>query len=233
MVTAVQRRKAEERTRRGEEVLQRLMNSRKGADEIEPEGVEEVKLADVQHGVTTGWLAAVFGLDPSTVKKRLRDCPPIHRRKAGFVYDLKVASQYLVKPVVDIEQYLRTLKTAELPSHLQDSVWSALLKKQKWQENARQLWRTEEVMDVLGDVFQTIKFSMQLWPDTVERMHGLSPEQREMLVAGADALQAELHQKLVSMVGSKQTRSSVTEAPDETPAIDLDDEEDFDVSQLV
>lgn len=196
-------------------VLQQLQDSRR-RDEFEdkPSNVKALSTVDVQHGVTVGWLATVFGMDPVNVRRKLRDCAPIMKRKAGYVYDLKVAAQYLVKPVFDVEQYLKGMKPSELPTHLQDAYWSAMRKRQQWEADAGMLWRTEAVMEVFGDVFQTIKFAMQLWPDTVERALGLTPEQREMLIKMSDGLQTEIHKKLVEMPKLKRTPSTLAEAPE-------------------
>lgn len=184
-----------------------------GFDETVTEGdVVEVRpliAADVVHGVTVGTLAQVFRMDSSTVKKRLRDCPPIATRKVGHVYDMAVAASFLVKPVFDPQEYLRTMKPSELPTHLQEAYWSAMRKRQEWEKEARELWQTSDVMDVFGSVFKTIKTSLQLWPDTVEQATGLSPKQRDMLVEMCDALQRKLHQKLIDLPKQSQTRSQV------------------------
>lgn len=218
------------RRSRAAQVLQALTNSRRTDEFAEaPAHIKPVTVADVQHGVTVGALAVIFKMDPMTVRKKLRDCPPIFRRKSSFVYDLKIAAQYLVKPVFDAETYLKTMKPSELPTHLQESYWSAMRKRQQWETDAGHLWRTEAVMEVFGDVFQTIKFAMQLWPDTVEQALGLSPEQRTMLVSMADTLQQEIHKKLVEMPRLKRTPSSLGEmnaVADELP-------EDEDASRLV
>lgn len=209
-------------------VLQELQDSRR-RDEFEdkPSNVKALSTVDVQHGVTVGWLSTVFGMDPVNVRRKLRDCAPIMKRKAGYVYDLKVAAQYLVRPVFNVEQYLKSMKPSELPTHLQDAYWSAMRKRQQWEAEAGMLWRTEAVMEVFGDVFQTIKFAMQLWPDTVDRALGLTPEQRTLLIGMADGLQTEIHKKLVEMPSLKRTPSTLSEAPlvieDKTEADEDDD----------
>lgn len=179
---------------------------------------------DVQHGVTVGLLAEIFDMDPRTVRKKLQDCAPISKRKAGHIYDLKAAAQYLVRPVFNVEKYMKTMKATDLPAHMQDQYWSAMRKRQQWEAEAGHLWRTESVLEVLGDVFKTIKFSIQLWPDTVERARGLTPEQREILVGMGDALQNELHDKLMELPGFKQTTSTLSESG--VPALDFDDLDD-------
>lgn len=198
-----------------------------------PDNMEMLNVADVMHGVTVGWLATAFSMDPTTVKKKLRDCPPIHRRKAGFVYDLKQAAQYLVRPVFDAEQYLKSMKPSDLPTHLQEAYWSAMRKRQQWEADAGHLWRTEQVMEVFGDVFQTIKFAMQLWPDTVERALGLTAEQRVMLTGMGDELQNEIYKKLKQMPGLKHTPSSLAEAHTGPALLTPPEDEDDDYSHLV
>jgi hypothetical protein len=175
------------------------------------QGEVSFDLKDVHGGVTTAWLAQVFGMDPTTVKKRLADCPPLHRRKAGYTYDLKVAAQYLVKPVFNTHEYLKSMKPSELPSQLQAAYWDAALKRQKWEENAGQLWRTEAVLAVLAEAFQTIKFTMQLWADNLERVTGLTDEQRDVLVKAVDGLQDELHTALVRNAKEKSTPALISE----------------------
>lgn len=201
-----------------------------------PPNLQNLNVADVMHGVTVGWLATAFSMDPTTVKKKLRDCPPIFRRKAGFVYDLKQAAPYLVPPVFDVGQYLKTMKASDLPTHLQEAYWSAMRKRQQWEADAAHLWRTEQVMEVLGEVFKHIKFAIQLWPDQVERAIGLSAEQRVTLTKMGDTLQNEIHKRLIKMPEQQHTPSSLSEAPTEPllPVVAPDDEdEDDDGSSLI
>lgn len=225
-----------ERQNKAAEVLQQLTNSRR-KDEFEdaPAHIKPVGIADVQHGVTIGTLATIFGMDPTTVRKKLRDCPPIYKRKSSYVYDLKAAAQYLVRPVFDAEQYLKNMKPSELPTHLQEAYWSAMRKRQQWEADAGHLWRTEAVLEVFGDVFQTIKFAMQLWPDQVERALGLSAEQRAMLTGMGDALQNEIHKKLVEMPSLKRTPSLLAEGGESDPVAlpVVVDEDEFDAADLV
>ena len=123
------------------------------------------------------------------------------------VYSLPVACRYLIPPAISAEQYIKTMKPSDLPTAFQQSFWDAALKRQKWEENAGQLWRTEKVREVLGSTFQTIKFTMQLWADTLERQTGLSQEQRTLLTKMVDGLQEEIYKALVSQAANGRTSS--------------------------
>lgn len=184
---------------------------------------------DMHQGVTVSWLAQVFGMDPKTVKQKLADCPPLHRRKAGYVYSLPLACRYLIPPAISAEQYIKTMKPSDLPTAFQQSFWDAALKRQKWEENAGQLWRTERVREVLGQTFQTIKFTVQLWADTLERQTGLSQEQRALLTKMVDGLQEEIYKALVAQAANGRTssqRGELNEMIGEPPeAVEADDED--------
>jgi hypothetical protein len=210
------------------DLLETLTKRRQDA-EVLPDGVEMTKITDVMHGVTVGFLSQAFNMDPTTVRQRLKDCPTIHRKKAGFVYDLKVAAQYLVKPVLNVEEYLKKMKPSELPMHLQDTYWSAQRSRQAWEEKAGHLWATDKVMEVLGDTFQAIKFAIQLWPENVAQAHGLTQEQRDTLTKMGDALQKDIHQRLLEMPEKRKTPSSLSEmaAPDTQPAVATPDDDDY------
>lgn len=187
----------------------------------------DMEIESVYRGVTVGWLAQAFHMDPKTVKAKLKDCPPLHRRQNGFVYELDKAAAYLVKPKFNIEEYLKNMSVTELPTKLQNSYWDAQIKRQKWEETARNLWRTEKVVEVFGNVFQTIKFAMQLWPDDLERTAGLTVEQREKLQGALDGLQNELHGKLVEMAGQKATKSMAAEETDMFVMGDTEGDDDY------
>lgn len=185
----------------------------------------DMDIAQVHNGVTTSWLAQAFDMDPKTVKKKLADCPYVQKGTRGQrVYMLKTAAGFLVTPKLDMESYMRTVKVEDLPPRLQDGFWSAQNKKQKWEENAGELWRTSKVLDCFSRVFQRIKFSMQLWTDTLERATELTPEQQEKIAEMVAALLEELFKDMTSMGMDSQTRPTIAEL--EVPKVPEEDHSD-------
>lgn len=179
--------------------------------------VADIPKDDALGGVTVGWLASVFHMDVETVKRRLSDCPPTNPGKMtgrgvqGRKYALKDAAPYLVPPKMSHADFLRSIKKSDLPPSMQQTYWSAKLAEQKWMENAGDLWRTQKVREVLGDTFQNLKFTLQLWPDTVRNEVGLSDQQQEILVRLADKLQGELYDALVRQMQDQQTGPQLDE----------------------
>lgn len=177
-----------------------------GADEEKIEGVS-LDLSDVHAGVSVYWLAAVFGMSTATVKKKLADCPALKRSRDRHLYDLREAAAYLVKPKGNMERMIKELKPEDLPPKLNSAYWDAKLKYQKWAVQAGELWRTGDVLDVLGEAFNRIRTATQLWQVTIERAHGLTDEQRKLLASMADRLLEETHQALIEMPKSRSTPS--------------------------
>jgi hypothetical protein len=158
-------------------------------------------------GVTVGWLSTVFDMNPETIKKRLKRCPILKYDKRTPVYELKRAAEYMVEPKFDVEEYMKTIRIEDLPVKLQETYWSAILKRQKYKLEAGDLWHTEDVMEVLGDTFQKIKFTIQLWADNIERETGLNEKQRTILLRNTDGLQDEIYKMLAEMSKNTKTKS--------------------------
>lgn len=137
--------------------------------------------------VTTQFLGTVFGLHANTVAKQLAKCPVAeykpHGGKMHPRYHFREAIQYLVEPKVDIATWIANSK--HFPPELNKSFWEAMRVKQKWQLEAGELWRTEDVMEIFGTVFLMIKEQTRLW---VERL----PDSQDMTTAQYEAFQSQV-----------------------------------------
>lgn len=164
-------------------------------------------ITELHGGVTVTFLAQLFGMAKHTVAKRLGPLQPLKRNRNAPVYNLAHAAAYLVEPKVDLQEYLRTLRPTEMPTQLQKDFWDAQIKRQKWEYEAKDLWRTADVLEVLSEVFKNFKSATQLWTDNLERVHSLSDAQRAALTDAVDALQNDFYQMLVEMPKRRQTLS--------------------------
>ncbi len=168
--------------------------------------------------VSITFLADVMGMDRTTVRKRLANLPPLGQKRGGNpLYDFRQAMQYLVTPRVDMEKVLASMSAGDLPPSLQKDVWDARLKAQKWMVQAGELWATDDVLEVLGEAFQRLKTTTQLWIDQIGDTHSLPVAARKELTELVDTLQANLHKTLVEMPKEKATLSqaATVEAADD------------------
>lgn len=171
-------------------------------------------------GATATTLAQMFDLHHKDVVRRLagRVTPsvPGEGSKAPL-YHIRDAAPYLCEHKIDYEEFIKRLTPAKLPPMLQDSFWKAQLSRQKFDENRRDLWRTERVIEAMASAFKVARLSIQMFVDDVESLTELTDKQREIIIAQSDRLLDTLRHNLV------EEFSQYTPAPDEHGA-PLDDE---------
>lgn len=181
-------------------------------------------------------LADIFRMEPRTVKKRLANCPVAgHGKQNAPEYDFVQAADFLTKPKVDpasLMQWLKSCRVQDLPAHLAPGIQQALLSRQTYEQRAGQLWRTEDVQTVFGDVFLIFKDRTKLWVETLDESTLLTDEQREKLQELVDDLLNDIHEKLITMPGRTQTYNSLAHEQQHDvlaglPEGDLDDDSDL------
>lgn len=155
------------------------------------------ELGALFNGCSVSMLGQIFNLDNREVARRIVDLKKSGDRDGFPVYDLAAAARYLVDPIINIQAYILSLKPADLPVPLQKAYWEGLLSKQKWQENAKDLWRTEKVMDVFVDTFKKLRATLVMFDDSVEAAVGVNEAQRKMIRLLADRLLDDIRESLV------------------------------------
>ncbi len=152
----------------------------------------------IYDGATIAQLSEMFHMDNAKVRKLLRHISPCGKRRGADIYAVKEAAAYLVEPVMDEEKFIRSLtRTQDLPGYLQKEIWQARLNRQKYETQAGDLWPTEDVLSVFGEVFKKLKTGISLFADTIEARTELSAKQRQLIVELSDGLCTELHRVLI------------------------------------
>jgi len=187
-------------------------------------------------GVSIAWLATVFEMDPKKVKKLLRKVPPVRITRQGPRYSVAVAAQYLVSPRADIREFLQTAKPTDLPVRFQHQFWAAQEKRQKVEELAGDLWRTEAVVDVLAEAAKAIKGAITTWADNTERAAGLNDEQRKALRMQTDMLLSKLYDVFVTMPERSKHPPAIEELEEVVRKAEIAEgeaEPDYDFGELI
>lgn len=183
-----------------------------------------LKMGDVhliERGVTLAWLCQAFTMGRSVVQAKLADCPAIKTFRHGSkLYDLRVAAAYLVKPKLDVTSYIKNLDPKDLPEKLKREFWAAKLAEQRWRKQAGELWASEDVIAVFGEVFKLIKGKSQLWEDSLDTVEVLSDLQRETLSELVNDLMAQIFKMLEDLESGRATASQIAEADDEQEEVD-------------
>lgn len=164
------------------------------SEEIENETLTSKDVSSMLlYGVSVQQLARLFRMTRPGVEKKLRNARPIDLGSHGNpLYDLAEAAGYLIEPKIDVEEYLSTVKPERLPDHLRETFWNAKLKRQRYEENAGDLWRTKRVMEVVGELLLDFSGKLALIPDLVERQTGFTPEQYRLVRSIVDSVREDM-----------------------------------------
>lgn len=133
-------------------------------------------------------LAQLFRRDPKAMPRLLDGLAPAGERRGFKVYWIDEAAQRLVKPGYEVEDYLRKMHPSDMPPLLGKDFWNGQRARQAFEENEGDLWRTAEMVSVFAEAAQTMRTSMLLFSDALEREQELTEEQRaavEGLIDGA------------------------------------------------
>lgn len=155
--------------------------------------------------VTRAFMTEVTRLDENVVRRRLLHCPRLGKKGQRELYDFMTAIGYLVDPQIDIETFIKTMNPKKLPAGLNKDVWDGMHKRLRYQRDAGEAWHTEDVVEVLGTVFMTIKDRMQLITETMRDRAGLTDAQAARFAEMIDGLQADLHKSLVTLPEQQRT----------------------------
>lgn len=132
-------------------------------------------------GCTQSQLVKIFKMDRRDIRAKIAEgnVSPCGVRAGYPIYAIHEVAPYLVKPLYDIETYLKRMHHNDLPKHLSKEFWAGMRAKQEYQLKEGELWPTEQVIGVMGGVFKRLRMSMLLIQDAVEREHMLTAQQRD------------------------------------------------------
>lgn len=161
-------------------------------DDIALHELETLQQAAITQGVSVSTLSVLFDKPPSDIKRAMGNVTPCGYRGKKPLYKLSEAAKYLADPVVDIATWMKSLKPSDIPAQLSREYWQGQLSKQKFEIAAGQLWKTERVQAVLGEIFKITRQRIMLFADTVDQQTSLTPDQRDIVEGMADGLLADI-----------------------------------------
>lgn len=153
-------------------------------------------MAILNEGVSVSFLATFFSMDKRHVALKLPGVRVIQTVDGHPRYDFKEAIQKLARPSPEqVMEYVKKMRPNDLPPIMQSEFWNAQLRRQKFEKEAGDLWHTEDVLEMISEVFKAVRTSAMLMADAVERETSLTPKQREIVVSLTDAMLADIREK--------------------------------------
>lgn len=179
-----------------------------------PRAADEGTNALLYEGATITQLVRIFGGDPADVKAKLHGLIPTRFRAGAPVYKLKDAAALLVPLPPDVVERVLRMNHTDLPKMLSKEFWFAQNQKANYDERMGDLWRTTDVIELAGEAFKTLRLSLMLMADAVEREDTLSETQRQIITRLVDTTLRDMKEKLVDGFTKQKRRKSAVSKPE-------------------
>lgn len=170
-------------------------------------------------GATVTDLARLFGIDRKDVRARIGDIPPRAKRGNLDVWRVKDVAPRLVRiddNMTDMVRRVLATHHTDLPKMLSKEFWYGQNQRLKYMRDVGDLWDTSAVVELASDVFKTLRLSLMLASDSVERETGLTSRQREIIEnLMHEALNDAREKLVVSLNGSRENTRGKAFAPEE------------------
>lgn len=155
----------------------------------------------IYHGCSANQLAEIFNLKVPDVMRRLTGIDPVGvGRQGNPIYRLRDAAARLVKiPITAamIDRYMKGTNGKDLPPFVNKLYWEGAVVREKYREQAGELWSTADVSRVAADAFQSLRMSVLLIPDTLANDTDLTEIQMKIVQATVDNTLEEARVRLV------------------------------------
>lgn len=164
-----------------------VANAKKGVS------LDNESRAMLYEGCNLSQLGTLFRMDHRVLVEKLHGVEPSGRRGNAVTYQVHEVAPYLVKPMYDIETYIKRMHHNELPKLLTKEFWAGQRSKQEYLLKEGDLWPTAKVVQEVGELFKLIKMQARLAIDGVERQTELTTRQRAIIKGIMDGMLRDLH----------------------------------------
>lgn len=152
----------------------------------------------IYEGASLSQLAVMFDLDNREIARKIHSVQPCGERMGYPIYRIKDAAPFLVPPSPDeVANAIKRMSPRDLPASLTKEYWLAQKARADYEEDQGDLWRTADVMRVLGEVFKVSRMSLLLMRDQVERQVELTDKQRNIIIALIDGVLGTMRKSLI------------------------------------
>lgn len=162
-------------------------------------------------GATVTELAQLFGIDRKDVRARIGEIPPRGKRGNLDVWRVKDVAPRLSKmddSMTDLVARILSTHHTDLPKMLSKEFWYGQNQRIKYLETIGDLWDTSAVVALASEVFKTMRLSMMLAQDTVEREVALTPKQREIIENLMHETLNDIREKIVVRLNERRKNTS-------------------------
>lgn len=174
----------------------------------------------ITQGATITELSELFGIDRKEVRHRISSVSPHGKRGQSEVWRVRDVAPKLIKlddSMTDLVSQVLATHHTDLPKMLSKEYWYGQNQRIRFLREINELWDTSYVVTLCGDVFKTLRLSLMLSADTVEREAGLTVKQRDIIGNLIHQALFEAREKLVvSLIETRKDSRGKAFAPQES-----------------
>lgn len=182
--------------------------------------VDEASEEMIYQGISLSQAVTIFGMDLRDIKARVHGVvKPCGQRRGYPVFQIRDLAPYLVKPPYEIDEFIQKMSIADLPPMLRKEYWAGLRSRQLYEKEAAELWPTSTVIDAVSTLFKTIRMSMLLTRESVERETELTERQRAIITRIIDNALEDAHAKTVQQFAKAKPNPESADLLDDEDAL--------------
>jgi len=136
---------------------------------------------------TIAQLAQLFETDAKTLPKRLKMVVPKGQRRGNKVYSIREAASFIITPGYEIEDFIRQMSPQEMSPLLLKEFWNGQTARLNYETKLGNLWPTEDIVEFIGELQNTIRMVLLIMVDDVNREESLTDGQRKVIQRITDA----------------------------------------------
>lgn len=180
--------------------------------------VNQASTLVIYEGATQSDLAAMFGMNQATVKAKIAGIRPCGQRNGYHIYNIREVAPYLVKFTESVVDQVLRMHISDMPKMLSKEYWMGRDKMLTVMQREGDLFTTRSVVELAGDAFKTLRLSLMLLTDAVEREVGLTPQQRDIITLLVGNCLNDMREKLVDGLSNRREHSvskQITQSQDD------------------
>lgn len=156
-------------------------NTEDMAPKTRANSMDEDSKAIIYDGANLSQLCKIFRMDRRNMSEKLHNVPPKGERHGFPIWEIADVAPHIVKPIYEIEEYIKRMHHNDLPKHLTKEYWAGLRSRQEYLLKEGDLWPTDKVLAKFSEVLKRLRMSILLTRDAVERDTILSTVQRDRM----------------------------------------------------
>ena len=169
------------------------------------------------HNTELGNLVRKAGLKPSG------------ERNGADIYQIKDLASLCVPPIWTDAQWEEVFHKGHFPATLKKDFWGAKKARLDYLINAGEYWHTDDVIAAVSELNKNFAMGIKLIPDTLERVTGLTAEQKKQIIELLDEVMQGVAKTVADTFGERATKERKPRYEELTGERIDDDEDAYDL----